>query len=67
MDDLDYEKHLEHYKSILGYANIPQTNKARILATAEKHAQSDHAMLVSDALRDCLFRTTTQIAPKTSQ
>lgn len=53
MDDLDYEKHLEHYKNLLGYyVDNPHTNKEQTLACAEKKAQTIHSLCVLDSINN---------------
>ncbi|MCA9466820.1 MAG: hypothetical protein KC643_15450 [Nitrospira sp.] len=51
MDDLDYEKHLEDYKQLLGYYN-ENSNKEQVLKSAEENAQDLHMFSVFNPLRD---------------
>lgn len=50
MDDLNYEKHLNHYKSLFGsYVGVEND--------AEKEAQYSHALAVFDPLSDWVFKS----------
>ena len=58
-DDLDYEKHLEHYKRLFGYyVDNPDMEKPQVLNAAEEEAKHHHAICVFDPLRDLIYATT---------
>jgi len=64
MDDLDYKKHLEHYKCLFGYyVDNPHLDKIRILRDADEEAKYDHALCVFNPLRDWIHNAV-QIAKK---
>ncbi len=58
MDDLDYEKHIEDYKKLIGYyARKPYIDNSETLRDAEEHAKHHHALCVFNPLRDWSQKT----------